>query len=146
MLRSTLLVIGHVLTVDGIGLVQKMIGGIQKHRFLKQALPSLFPSFTLFSLLPSPPLFAPATHAMFSPRLWRSFLSISTKYFIDSRPNLSLLRSSSLRNWSRPISCSRNFFSRICSNSKSAILFVFNSIFLPICELIDLARWVKLNT
>ena len=34
MLRSPLLVIGHVLTVDVIGLVQKMVGGIQKHRLL----------------------------------------------------------------------------------------------------------------
>ena len=49
MLRSALLVIGHVLTVDAIGLVQKMVGGIQKHRLLLQTLPSLFPSFALFS-------------------------------------------------------------------------------------------------
>ena len=50
MLRSALLVIGHVLTVDVIGLVQKMVGGIQKHRLLLQTLPSLFPSFALYSL------------------------------------------------------------------------------------------------
>ena len=56
MLRGALLVIGHVLTVDIIGLVQKMEGGIQKHLLLKQALPSLFSSFALFSLsLPPPP-------------------------------------------------------------------------------------------
>ena len=57
MLRRPLLVIGHVLTVDIIGLVRKLVGGIQKHRLLQQALPSLFPSFALFSLplpLPSP--------------------------------------------------------------------------------------------
>ena len=33
-LRSALLVTSHVLTVDVIGLVQKMVGGIQKHRLL----------------------------------------------------------------------------------------------------------------
>ena len=64
MLRSALLVIGHVLTADVIGLVEKMVGGIQTHRFLQQALPSLFP-FALFSLphTPTPPLFASATRA-----------------------------------------------------------------------------------
>ena len=54
MLRSALLVIGHVLTVDVIGFVQKMVGEIQKHRLLLQTLPSLFPSFALFSLTPPP--------------------------------------------------------------------------------------------
>ena len=34
MLTSTLLVIAHVLTVDIIGLVQKVVGGIQKHLLL----------------------------------------------------------------------------------------------------------------
>ena len=34
---------------------------MQKHRLLEQALPSLFP----FSLPPPPPLFAPATQAIF---------------------------------------------------------------------------------
>ena len=34
MLESALLVIGHILTVDFIGLVQKMVGGIQKHQLL----------------------------------------------------------------------------------------------------------------
>ena len=34
MLESALLVIGHILTVDFIELVQKMVGGIQKHRLL----------------------------------------------------------------------------------------------------------------
>ena len=34
MLRSPLLVIGHVLTVDVIELVQKMVGGIHKHWLL----------------------------------------------------------------------------------------------------------------
>ena len=66
MLRSALLVIGHVLTVDVIGLVQKMVGGIQKHRLLLQTLPSLFPSLALFSPPPPPnppPLFAPAPQA-----------------------------------------------------------------------------------
>ena len=56
MLRSALLVIGHVLTVDAIGLVQKMVGGIQKHRLLLQTLPSLSPSFALFSLPPPNPI------------------------------------------------------------------------------------------
>ena len=50
MLRSVLLVTGHALTVDVIGLVQKMVGEIQRHRLLYQALPSLFPSLVLFSL------------------------------------------------------------------------------------------------
>ena len=50
MLRSPLLVISHVLTVEVIGLVHKTVGGIQKHRLLWQALPSLSPSFALFSL------------------------------------------------------------------------------------------------
>ena len=60
MLRSVLLVIGHALTVDVIGLVQKMVGGIQKYRLLYQALPSLFPSLVLFSLpLPLPLLRVP---------------------------------------------------------------------------------------
>ena len=56
MLRSALLVIGHVLTVDAIGLVQKMVGEIQKHRLLLQTLPSPFslPLFRAF-LLPPPP-------------------------------------------------------------------------------------------
>ena len=64
MLRSALLVIGHVLTADVIGLVEKMVGGIQTHRLLQQALPSLFP-FALFSLphTSNPPLFASATPA-----------------------------------------------------------------------------------
>ena len=41
-----------------------MVGGIQTHRLLQQALPSLFP-FALFSLphTPTPPLFASATRA-----------------------------------------------------------------------------------
>ena len=34
MLRSPVLVIGQVLTVDVIELVQKMVGGIQKHWLL----------------------------------------------------------------------------------------------------------------
>ena len=67
MLRRPLLVIGHVLTVDIIGLVRKLVGGIQKHRLLQQALPSLFSSFALFSLpLPLPSLFSPATHATYA--------------------------------------------------------------------------------
>ena len=61
--------------------------------------------------------------------LSRSFLRISTKYFIDSWPNLYLLRSFSSVNWSRSISCCRNFFSRICANGKSAILFAFTNFF-----------------
>ena len=40
-----ILVIGHVLTVAVIGLVWKLVGGIQKHRLFSvlQTLPSLFP-------------------------------------------------------------------------------------------------------
>ena len=63
---------------------------------------------------------------------WRSFLRISTKYFIDSRPNLYLWSCSSV-NGSSLISCCGNVFSRICGpikgNSKSAILFVFTTFF-----------------
>jgi len=55
---TLLLVIDHVLTVDIIGLVEKMVGGIQKHQLLWQTLPSLFPSFTL-SPLPPPFLHLP---------------------------------------------------------------------------------------
>ena len=58
---APLLVIGHVFTVVVIGLVWKLVGGIQKHWLLQQALPSLF-FLTLFS--PPPPLFAPATLAI----------------------------------------------------------------------------------
>ena len=39
-----ILVIGHVLTVAVIGLVWKLVGGIQKHRLSLQTLPSLSPS------------------------------------------------------------------------------------------------------
>ena len=38
-----ILVIGHVLTVAVIGLVWKLVGGIQKQRLFLQSLPSLFP-------------------------------------------------------------------------------------------------------
>ena len=66
MSRGTLLVIGHVLTVDFIGLVQKMVVGIQKHRLLYIAgAPFPFPLFRAFSLPPPPPLFALATQANF---------------------------------------------------------------------------------
>ena len=51
MLRSALLVIGHVLTVDVIGLVQKMVGEMQKHRLLLQKLPLSSPRSRFF---PSP--------------------------------------------------------------------------------------------
>ena len=61
--------------------------------------------------------------------LLRSFLRISNKYFIDSRPNLYLLRSSLSVNWSRSISSCRNFFPRVCANGKSAILFVLTNFF-----------------
>ena len=52
MLRSFpyILVIGHVLTVAVIGLVWKLVGGIQKHRLFLQTLPSLFPFALIFSL------------------------------------------------------------------------------------------------
>ena len=66
MLRRPLLVIDHVLTVDITGLVRKLVGGIQKYRLLWQALPSLFPSFALFSLRPPPPLLTPATDAAYA--------------------------------------------------------------------------------
>ena len=60
--------------------------------------------------------------------LCRSSFRISTRNFIDSRPNLYLLRSSSSVSSSRSISRCWNFLSRICGsirgNSKSAILFV----------------------
>ena len=47
------------MTVDIIGLVQKMVGGEQKHRLIWQAPLSLFPAFALFSLPPLPlPFFA----------------------------------------------------------------------------------------
>ena len=69
MLRSPLLVISHVLTVEVIGLVQKKMGGIQKHRLLKQALPSLFHTFARFSLPPPPLPFVPATQARSAPAL-----------------------------------------------------------------------------
>ena len=45
------------MTVDVIGLVQKMVGRVQKHRLIEQAPLSLFPAFALFSLPPSPPHF-----------------------------------------------------------------------------------------
>ena len=54
MLRSPLLVIAYVLAVDIIGLVQKIVDGIQKTQLMQQALPSLFASFCNF--LPPPPL------------------------------------------------------------------------------------------
>ena len=66
--------------------------------------------------------------------LSRSFLRISTKYWIDSRPNLYLLQSSSS-------------VKSICGKGKSAIFFFFfYKRFPPISDLIDLARWVKINT
>ena len=49
------------MTVDVIGLVQKMVGGVQKHRLIEQAPLSLFPAFALFSLSP-PPLPLPFLH------------------------------------------------------------------------------------
>ena len=71
--------------------------------------------------------------------LWRSSFRIYTKYVIESRPNLYLLRSCSSVSRSRSISRSWNFLPRICGsikgNSKSAILFVLTN-----------ARWVKVNT
>ena len=67
MLRSPLLVIGHLYTVDVIRLVRELVGRIQKHRLLKQALPSLFHTFARFCL-PPPPL-VPATQARSAPAL-----------------------------------------------------------------------------
>ena len=64
MLRSPLLVIGHILTVDILGLVQKMFGGPEYNNtgsYSRRSLP--FSPLTRFSpspLLPAP-LFAPAT-------------------------------------------------------------------------------------
>ena len=70
--------------------------------------------------------------------LWRSSFRIYTKYVIDSRPNLYLLRSCSSVSWSRSISRCWNFLPRICGsikrNNKSAILFVLTN-----------SRWVKFN-
>ena len=62
MLRSALLVIGHVLTVDFIGLVEKMVDGIQKTTALIAGAPFPFPLFRAF--LPPPPFFAPAMRAI----------------------------------------------------------------------------------
>ena len=62
MLRRALLVIGHVLTVDVIGLVQKTVDGMQKHRLLIAGASFPFPLF--YDFLPSPPLFAPAMQAI----------------------------------------------------------------------------------
>ena len=45
-----ILVIGHVLTVAVIGLVWKLVGGIEKHRLCLQTLPFLFPFALIFSL------------------------------------------------------------------------------------------------
>ena len=42
-IQDYILVIGHVLTVAVIGLVWKLVGGIQKQRLFLQTLPSLFP-------------------------------------------------------------------------------------------------------
>ena len=67
MLRSPLLVIGHLYTVDVIRLVRELVGRIQKHRLLKQALPFLFHTFARFSLPPLP--FVPATQARSAPAL-----------------------------------------------------------------------------
>ena len=100
MLRGALLVIGHVLTVDIIGLVQKMEGGIQKHLLLKRALPSLFSSFPLFSLSLPPPLFAPATGVQLpvtfsmSCQIFKSILFPSLKNIQEDLPkkNLCLCR------------------------------------------------------
>ena len=62
--------------------------------------------------------------------LWRPSLRICNRYFIDSRLNLNLLRSSSSVNYSRSISPFWNFLSRICGPLKGtviaiAILFLF---------------------
>ena len=54
MLRSPLLVIAYVLAVDIIGLVQKMVGGIQKNPAHTAGAP--FPFCQLFNFLPPPPL------------------------------------------------------------------------------------------
>ena len=66
MLRSPLLVIGHILTVDILGLVQKMVGGPEYNNtgsYSRRSLP--FSPLTRFSPSPPPllpaPLFAPAT-------------------------------------------------------------------------------------
>ena len=58
----------------------------------------------------------------------RSFLRISVRNSMESRPNLYLLRSSSSETSSKKISCCRNFLLRIFGGitriRKSAILFV----------------------
>ena len=69
MLRSPLLVIGHLYTVDVIRLVMELVGRMQKHRLLKQALPSLFHTFARFSLPPPPLPFVSATQARSAPAL-----------------------------------------------------------------------------
>ena len=63
MLRSPLLVIAYVLAVDIIGLVQKMVGGIQKKTVHAAGAPFPFCQLSQFSPSPSPPNLAPTMQA-----------------------------------------------------------------------------------
>ena len=58
MLRSTLHLIGHVLTVDAVGLVEKIVAAIQKKPALIAGVPFPFRRFRAFHPPPPPPLFA----------------------------------------------------------------------------------------
>ena len=63
MLRSPLLVIAYVLAVDIIGLVQKMVGGIQKNPAHAAGAPFPFCQLLQFSPSPYPPHLAPTMQA-----------------------------------------------------------------------------------
>ena len=72
-------------------------------------------------------------------------MRISTKHFIDSRPNLYLLRSFSSVNWSRSISCCRNFFFTYLCQRKVRHFVCFYKLFPTISELIDLLSGLNLT-
>ena len=90
MLRSPLLVIGHVLTVDIIGLVQKMVGGIQKNPAHAAGAPFPFCPLSQFSPSPSPPHLAPTMQATVH-RLTCSVILTAAKSFLGIIFNLVLV-------------------------------------------------------